>query len=303
MAIMARIAVLGAAAVDTIVKVEQFPAADEIVFPQSIDKYPGGSTANVAVGLKRLGLEASFLGKAGGDTEGFIIKEDFDREGVDTSYLIIEKEASSAQTFIAVNSQGERVIYSLGGTALYERDDEISQMDFSGFDGLYIGEVLENVAPAAVRRARQCGIPIFYSPGGLFCSLGLERIGYLVANCDYLLVNLPELKLLAGKDQKETAVRELLNYGVRNLIVTEGTLGSGFYSGECRYFADAFKVQAIDSTGAGDSFTAGFIKGVFSGLTAEQSLKLGNACAACTVTKMGARTAMPRSSEVSKFIG
>ncbi|HAZ21038.1 MAG TPA: hypothetical protein DCY84_01570, partial [Firmicutes bacterium] len=52
-----------------------------------------------------------------------------------------------------------------------------------------------------------------------------------------------------------------------------------------------------------DSFTAGFIKGVFSGLTAEQSLKLGNACAACTVTKMGARTAMPRSSEVSKFIG
>lgn len=303
MAIMARIAVLGAAAVDTIVKVEQFPAADEIVFPQSIDKYPGGSTANVAVGLKRLGLEASFLGKAGGDTEGFIIKEDFDREGVDTSYLIIEKEASSAQTFIAVNSQGERVIYSLGGTALYERDDEINQVDFSGFDGIYIGEVLENVAPAAVRRARQCGTPIFYSPGGLFCSLGLERIGLLVANCDYLLVNLPELKLLAGKDQKEAAIQELLNYGVRNLIVTEGTLGSGFYSGECRYFADAFKVQAIDSTGAGDSFTAGFIKGVFSGLTAEQSLKLGNACAACTVTKMGARTAMPRSSEVSKFIG
>jgi len=297
-----RIAVLGAAAVDTIVKVDQFPAADEIVFAQSLEKYPGGSTANVAVGLKRLGLETAFLGKAGGDTEGRIIKADFEKEGVDTSYLIIEQEALSAQTFIAVNGQGERVIYSLGGTALYEQEDEIKQVDFSGFDGLYIGEVLENVAPAVIRRAQECAIPIFYSPGGLFCSLGLERIGNLVAHCDYLLVNLPELKLLAGKEQKEAAVQELLDYGVRNLIVTEGVLGSGFYSGERRYFANAFRVQAIDSTGAGDSFTAGFIKGVFADLTPEQSLKLGNACAACTVTKMGARTAMPTLSEINKFM-
>ncbi|MGI5854195.1 MAG: carbohydrate kinase family protein, partial [Bacillota bacterium] len=93
---MTRIAVLGAAAVDTIVKVDQFPAADEIVFAQSLEKYPGGSTANVAVGLKRLGLETAFLGKAGGDTEGRIIKADFEKEGVDTSYLIIEQEAPSA---------------------------------------------------------------------------------------------------------------------------------------------------------------------------------------------------------------
>lgn len=300
---MGKIAVLGAAALDTIVKVDKFPNADEIVFPLSINRYPGGSTANIAVGLKRLGLETSFLGKIGDDTEGSLIKEDFIREGVDTLYLGIEKGSSSAQTFIAVNKSGERVIYSLGGTALYDRETEIDQVDFSDFSGLYIGEVLNNIGEKVVNSAKEFKIPIFYSPGGIFCELGLGQVGYIVKNSDYLLLNLPELKLLADCDCKDEAIKKLLNYGARNLVVTEGVRGSGFYSQDRSFFVEAFKVEAIDSTGAGDSFTSGFIMGIYAGYKIEECLKLGNACAAFTVMKMGARTAMPRLNEVMNFIG
>ena len=299
---VANIAVLGAAALDTIAKVDKFPEADQIVFPLSINRYPGGSTANIAVGLKRLGLKTSFLGKIGGDTEGSLIKEDFIREGVDTSYLEIEQDSLSAQAFIAVNRSGERVIYSLGGTALYDKDAEIDQVDFSGFSGLYIGEVLNNIGIKVVNSAQEFEIPIFYSPGGIFCGLGLEQIGYIVKNCDYLLLNLPELKILSGCDNKDDAIQKLLTYGARNLIVTEGVLGSGYYSRDSSFFAEAFKVEAVDSTGAGDSFTSGFIMGIYAGYKMEKCLKLGNACAAFTVTKMGARTAMPKLSEVINFI-
>ncbi len=300
---MAKIAVLGAAALDTIVKVDRFPNADEIVFPLSINKYPGGSTANIAVGLKRLGLETSFLGKIGTDTEGSSIKEDFIKEGVDTLYLYIEKDSTSAQTFIAVNNSGERVIYSLGGTALYDQEAEIDKVDFSDFSGLYIGEVLSNIGLKVINKAKEFKTPIFYSPGGIFCELGLEQIGYLVKNCNYLLLNLPELKLLSGCNNKDDAIQKLLNYGACNLVVTEGVLGSGYYSKDSSFFVKAFDVKALDSTGAGDSFTSGFIMGIYAGRKIEECLKLGNACAAFTVMKMGARTAMPRLSEVINFIG
>lgn len=300
---VAKIAVLGAAALDTIVKVDNFPSADEIVFPQSINKYPGGSTANIAVGLKRLGLETSFLGKIGDDTEGSLIKEDFIKEGVDTSYLCVEKDSTSAQAFIAVNNSGERVIYSLGGTALYDQEAEIDQVDFSDFAGLYIGEVLTNIGLKVINKAKEFKTPIFYSPGGIFSALGLKEVGYLVKNSDYLLLNLPELKLLSGYDHKEDAIQKLLNYGARNLVVTEGVLGSGFYSNDSSFFVEAFKVKAVDSTGAGDSFTSGFITGIYAGYKMKECLRLGNACAAFTVMKMGARTAMPRLCEVINFIG
>ena len=148
---MAKWITMGAAAVDTIVKVPHLPKADEIVYPLSIEQHPGGSTANIAVGLSRLGETVAFFGKAGDDANGKVICDSFREDGVDTTYLKIEKGNSSGGAFIAVDEDGERVIYSLGGNTLYERWDEIDPAAFDGVEGLYIGETFDEVGVEAVR--------------------------------------------------------------------------------------------------------------------------------------------------------
>ena len=171
---MAKWITMGAAAVDTIVKVPHLPKADEIVYPISIEQHPGGSTANIAVGLSRLGETVSFFGKAGDDANGKVICDSFHNDGVDTSYLKIEPGNASGGAFIAVDEDGERVIYSLGGNTLYERWDEIDPKSFDGIEGLYIGETFDEVGVEAAKLAHKHGAKVFFGPGGIMCSYGLE---------------------------------------------------------------------------------------------------------------------------------
>jgi ribokinase len=295
---MAKWITMGAAAVDTIVKVPHLPKADEIVYPLSIEQYPGGSTANIAVGLSRLGETVSFFGKAGDDANGKVIVDSFHTDGVDTANLKIEAGNASGGAFIAVDEEGERVIYSLGGNTLYERWDEIDPASFEGVQGLYIGETFDEVGVEAAKLAHKHGATVFFGPGGIMCSYGLEYLGVVLEHTDYLLVNLPEAKMLSGCDTKEAAIETLLNAGAKNLILTEGKHGSGCYSKEGSLTAPAFPVKAVDTTGAGDTFTAGLLHGFSEGMAIEEALRFAAACAAEAVQHVGARSSMPTAAQM-----
>lgn len=290
---MAKWITMGAAAVDTIVKVPHLPKPDEIVYPISIEQYPGGSTANIAVGLSRLGERVSFFGKAGDDANGKVICDSFRCDGVDTTYLRVEPGNSSGGAFIAVDEEGERVIYSLGGNTLYESWSEIDPASFDGVQGLYIGETFDEVGVEAAKLAHRNGATVFFGPGGIMCGYGLEYLGPVIAETDYLLVNLPEAKMLSGCDTKETAIEKLLEAGAKNLILTEGKHGSGCYSKACSVTAPAFSVKTVDTTGAGDTFTAGLLHALSLGWPVEQALRYAAACAAEAVQVVGARSSMP----------
>ena len=289
---------MGAAAVDTIVKVPHLPKADEIVYPLSIEQHPGGSTANIAVGLSRLGETVAFFGKAGDDANGKVICDSFREDGVDTTYLKIEKGNSSGGAFIAVDEDGERVIYSLGGNTLYERWDEIDPAAFDGVEGLYIGETFDEVGVEAAKLAHKHGATVFFGPGGIMCSYGLEYLGVVLEHTDYLLVNLPEAKMLSGCDTKEEAIEKLLNAGAKNLILTAGKNGSGCYTKEGCITAPAFPVKAVDTTGAGDTFTAGLLHAFAEGMPVQDALRFAAACAAEAVQVVGARSSMPTAAQM-----
>ena len=295
---MAKWITMGAAAVDTIVKVPHLPKADEIVYPNSIEQHPGGSTANIAVGLSRLGETVAFFGKAGDDANGKVIVDSFHADGVDTAYLKIEAGNSSGGAFIAVDEDGERVIYSLGGNTLYERWDEIDPAAFDGVEGLYIGETFDKVGVEAAKLAHKNGATVFFGPGGIMCSYGLDYLGPVLEHTDYLLVNLPEAKMLSGCDSKEAAIETLLNAGAKNLIMTEGKHGSGCYSKEGCITAPAFPVKAVDTTGAGDTFTAGLLHAFSQGMEPQQAMRFAAACAAEAVQVVGARTSMPTAAQM-----
>ena len=298
---MAKWVAMGAAAVDTVVKVSHLPEPDEIVYPESIDRYPGGSSANVAVGLSRLGDSVTFLGKIGDDEAGKIICESFQTDGVITDYLKLEHGKRSGGAFVAVDTNGERVIYSLGGTTLYESWDELDMAAFDGMEGLYIGETFSEVGCKAAFFAKGKKVPAFFGPGGIMCSYGMEYLSGVLQATDYLLVNLPEAFSLSGCQTKEDAIRRLLDAGVKNVLLTEGKNGAGCYCRENRHFVPAYSVHAVDTTGAGDSFTAGFLNGTLRGWSVERSMQFGSACAAVAIQKMGARSSMPTRKRMSEF--
>jgi ribokinase len=300
---MARIAVLGAAALDIIIKVKEFPQKDCIVFPISKDICPGGSTANIAVGLKRLGIDSVFLGKVGEDRNGEIIIREFLKEEVETTHIIVEKDGETAGAFIAVDNSGDRMIYSLGGKPLYEKKDEMNLVNFDGLDGIYIGEVLPDIGALAEQMAKDRGIKVFFNPGTISSYYGLDNLQELIKGCDYLFLSLPELINLTGCSDKQEGIKKLLDMEVPNLIITEGSRGAGFYSKKEEVFIPAFKTEVVDTTGAGDSFTSGFIKGIYSGFEIGECLRLGNACAALAIQKIGARSSMPVWEEAAKFLG
>ena len=305
--------VLGAAAMDTVVRVPHHPKKDEIVYPDSIEYLPGGSSANVAVGLSRLAESAAFLGKTGDDAAGAAIRQSFLDEGVDVSGLLVRPGGRSGGAFVAVDAEGDRVIYSLGGEALYETPEELDASAFSGITGLYIGEAFGGVAVRAAELAHAQGADVYFGPGGIMCSYGLSDLSEIIEVSDYLLVNLPEALSLSEKSDKDSVIDCLFSAGAKYVVLTEGKAGAGCYAhrGEAgnpeeafasadweKIFVPALEVKTVDTTGAGDSFTAGFLKARSLGCGMKESLMFAASCAAKAVQSLGARSSMPHLDEV-----
>ncbi len=293
---------MGAAALDIIVEVENFPREDEIVFPcRGPQRLPGGSTANIAVGAARLGLKSSFLGKLGSDEAGELLKKDFLKEGVDIQGVLQETGSSSAQTFIAVNKRGERVMYSLGGKCLLEEESEIAGEVLEDTAIFYVGEAFPALGELAVKKASQ-GATVIYGPGGLFSGYGFSNLAGIIRRSDYVILSKPELIALSGCVAPEEGIKKLLKAGVKNLLLTRGKEGSALFSQEEEIYVPAYKTDVVDTTGAGDAFTAGFMYSIYRKKDHKTALAVGNASAAMAVTKTGARAGLPYLEQLQEFL-
>ncbi len=293
---MARILVLGAAAMDIIVRVPDFAKTDSIIYPEEIHRVPGGSAANVAVGLARLGAEVSFLGTSGADEDGDAILAAFASENVDTGNFIRHAGVHTAGAFVAVNPSGDRIMYSLGGEALYADASDLDPIDFSA-DALYIAEAFPAVGTEAARRVHENGGRVFFSPGGVMCAYGLDTVRPIIAVCDTMFVSLSELEALTGRRNAKFGADALLQCGAPAVVVTEGGRGAGIYTQNGFAFERSLPVKVVDTTGAGDAFAAAYLFAELSGHSPEERLRFANRCAAFAVGRFGARTS-PRLSEL-----
>ncbi len=295
---MARILVLGAAAMDTVVHVNAFPKTDDIVYPNEVLRVPGGSAANVAVALARLGTDVSFLGTIGADADGQAIAQAFHTERVDTTHLIRIPDGRTAGAFIAVNSKGERVMYSLGGDAVYTDISQLTGIDFTA-DALYIAEAFSDIGVSAAKRVRECGGKVFFAPGGVMCSYGLEELRPLIACSDAMFVSLAELSALTGQRETAAGSAKLLAAGTTAVIITQGSRGASMHTQDGSLFVEANAAKAVDTTGAGDAFAGAYLFSELRGDEPFKRLAFANRCATFAVTRLGARTS-PRLSEIKQ---
>jgi ribokinase len=276
-----------------VARVKEMPPLDGISFADQYSAFAGGSGGNVAEGLARLGHAARFLGVLGDDEGGRMLLQAFVSAGVDTSCIRIEPGQRSAACFIAVDAHGQRLIFSLGGVAVYEQAKDITPRQLAGVKILYIADAYQAVAKAAISWLEP-GARVVFSPGGLMVSSGQEYLGPILERTDILIVSRGEAEVLSGCSDPEQAGVILAGLGPQAVLLTLGADGVLLCEGSSRVRVPAVRVeQVVDTTGAGDAFSAGLVAGLLEGLELEHSARLGCAVAAHKIGHFGSRSGLP----------
>jgi len=301
-----KVVVYGSAALDTYSSTDRLPAPEETVYVEKKGTYPGGMGANVAVALSRLNVPAAFVGKIGSDSTGRLLLESLRKNNVDLSHIVLA-ELESLQTLILNDSAGKRWLFTLGSphTALsLTSTDEIDPRPITESKMVYIGEVFLEVAPSIARSAKKRRKTVIYRPGTPYLRFGVEKLRSVLKNADVFIVNHLGWRALREASKTTTATpADLLKYGPATIIVTKGSEGCEVYTLEGssampvpKTLQTQFKV--VDTTGAGDSFSAGVMKALLLEWEFKKAVEYGQVAAAITCSRVGATPAFPTGDEV-----
>ncbi len=293
------VAVLGAAAVDIIAQVKEFPSPDGIVMADSRQTVPGGTGGNVAEGIARLGYPVRFLGVIGDDDNGKLLLQSFRNAGVQTDFIKIDQKGSTASCFIAVNNQGERMIFSLGGSAIYVDPGDLHPTALDDVDVLYIADAFPDVALAAIKKLK-FDAKVVYCPGGLMLGMGEEYYLPILEAADVVIFNQVEAAGITGKQEPNDIVMALVEMGIPVPMITLGEKGVLFAADGVSTLVPAQPVkQVVDTTGAGDAFSVGLVAGILEGFSWQKAIQLGCQVAAHKIQHRGAREGLPYRDQIA----
>ncbi|MBN2518263.1 MAG: carbohydrate kinase family protein [Candidatus Altiarchaeota archaeon] len=294
-----KILACGALLVDQIARVERFPGVDDEVFVPKLEMLPGGSAANFAVLCSRLGFEVGFMGKVGKDSFGEFLVRDLIKEGVDIDG-ILHSDTPTGTVFVAVNPKGERTMFAYSGAANGLDKTELSYQYMVKYSHLHMAD-LENILFLEFLAKKFHGT-ISLGAGALIAEKG-PKAKDLIGNVNILICSQDEALKLSNRTELKEALTKLKSLGPELIVVTMGEDGSLAFNGERIYRQDAIRVNVVDTTGAGDSFSAGFLFKYLQTKDIQQSLLYGNAAAAVTIQEFGARTALKGIEQIKKVLG
>jgi ribokinase len=300
-----RIVVIGSANTDMVVKAPRIPGPGETVLGGRFVMAAGGKGANQAVAAARLGAHVTMVACLGQDVFGRQTKENLTRDGIDTSHLIWDGQAPSGIALIMLSEEGENSIAVAPGAnaELTPADVERAEEAIRHADVLLLQ--LE-VPLAAVRRgielARRHRVRVILNPAP-----AAPVPGELLAQVDLLTPNEHEAALLTGvraegAEGAERAARALLARGVRVLVMTLGSRGALIATPEGMDLVPAFRVEPVDTTGAGDAFNGALATVWGRGEPLREAVRYANAAAALATTVMGAQPSLPRAEAVAAFL-
>ena len=294
---------LGECAVDFFIFVEEFwKPVDDKIWILKTETHPGGVTANFCVAVAKLGIKSGFMGSAGDDTDGQFMYRNFARQGVDTKHFFLERDKRSPVNFIIVNKKGERQILQSPHLFINVlQPNEICPEYISAAKFLHTSALRVETARKAMEYAKEYGVNVSFDLERHVAAMGLSKLHPLLQMTDILLSNkLGALELSKEKDLR-AAVKKFLDFGPKVVVITLGKRGCLVATEDEQYRVPAFKVRAIDTTGAGDAFNASFIIGLYNGMKLEDAAEFANAVASLKCTKIGAQSS-PSVQEVKAFL-
>lgn len=287
----------------------EFPEPGRLVLVDEMGLYTGGCAANTASDLVKMGLPAEVIGKVGQDSFGDFLIHELQQRGVGTSGVKRDPKVGSSATLVMVDPDGERrFVHYIGANAtLTSTDIDSSLIESASL--LHLGGAL--VLPGIdgqpsvnlLRQARQAGVITFLDTVWDATGRWLQILGPYLPYANYYLPSLPEAQVMTGCQEPLEAARALLEYGADVVVLKMGAAGCLVVdqAGEAMRLP-AFQVEAIDATGAGDAFVAGFMTGIWHGWPLEMTARFANAVGALCVTGVGASGGVLSLEETLQFM-
>lgn len=275
---------VGLNATDTLIPVEHYPKRGSKVEFRAAKVLPGGQTATAMVACQRWGLRTRYVGKIGDDAAGALHHAEFERAGVE-AHLFTTKGSASQQAFILVDDLGERTVLWKRDARLALRPEELQRNWIVTARVLHVDGHDTEAANTAAGWARAGGIPVIADLDALY-----PGVQALLPNIDYLITSrdIPE-HLTGANDLRKSLPEVRKRFGCRLTGATLGEEGVLAWDGEKFYYARAYQIEAVDTTGAGDIFHAGFIYALLQGWTMQKQLEFACAAAALNCMGVGAR--------------
>jgi ribokinase len=307
---MAKIVVVGSFNMDLTSYMERLPRPSETVHGSRFVTGPGGKGSNQAVAAARLGAQVTFVGRLGKDMFGDTAVELWQREGINTHYIVRDPTLATGVAPIFVEERtGENVIVVVLGanTVLSLADVDAAEGEIASADVLLTQlEIPLATVQHALELAKRHNVKTILNPAP-----AARLSPALVAAADYMTPNEIELDLLGGADESgsltayltvEKKSRRLLLSDTQTLVVTLGAQGAQWVTRGDTAIIPAFQVKAVDTTGAGDAFNAGLAVGLAEGKPLDAAIRLAHATAALSVMKPGTAASMPTREEVDAFL-
>ena len=302
---MEKILVIGSLNVDMVVNVDHTPVTGETILSNQMTMVPGGKGANQACALGCLGAEVTMLGAVGKDSYADMQRKSLGRAGVDVSHLVEKEGVSTGLAVVMVDCEGDNSIVVISGANMMltpeDVDRNVDLIRQSDIVVLQLEIPLDTVCHAA-RMAKALGKTVILDPAPVPNVFPEELYQYV----DIIKPNETELSRLTGiqniDEEIAAAAGKLRGRGVKNVLVTLGDKGVYLDSEECgRTHIPAYKVRAVDTTAAGDSFTAALAVMLAQGKTIREAAEFANCVSAIVVTREGAQSSIPTLDEVMEY--
>lgn len=304
---MKRILVAGEINVDLIFAgVPTLPQCGRETLAQTFVQCPGSSSMIVAMGLARLGDAVSFVGRCGDDPFGRLCMDALRERGVDTAAIIPSPTLRTGIT-VAISTQGDRALLTWAGAiaelaAVDVNDTLLVRADHLHVSSYYLQRNLRPRLGALLARARAAGLSTSLDPGCDPSGEWGQEIREVLRHVDLFLPNEDEAFALSGSDNAGRALRAFAN-GTTQTVIKQGARGAVTQVRGELVSAPSFATDCLDTTGAGDSFDAGFLHAWLQGLAPLQCLRWGNACGALSTRGLGGTATQGTSDEVLALIG
>lgn len=280
---------------DQVTQVQQTPRVGETVHGKGLFLNPGGKGANQAAAMGKLGGDVTMIGRVGDDPNGVELKKQLVAQNVKDRVQVVEGVATGL-AMIMVNANADNSIVVIEGANGALTEDLVNEQWFENQDIVVMQlETPEETVLKALKMARALGKRTVLNPAP---AKALSR--ELLSNVDLLIVNESEFETLSGL-KPEALSEGYKRLGVKEIVLTLGSEGARYYDGETNVFVPAKRVDAVDTTAAGDSFIGGLVVALAKEAPINEALEFATRVAAYTVTKFGAQSALPTLADLEAF--
>lgn len=297
-----KVVVLGSINVDTTYHVERFPQPGETISAKSKSSAPGGKGANQAVAAVRSGAKTSFIGAVGSDNEGQYMLEALKENGIDTHHIMVDKYHGTGTAAVTLDAEGQNDIMIYGGANQAMTTDVLDGIDDVLDDADFLISQFETpqaVTLAAFKMAKEQGVTTILNPAPAH-----DIIPELLKYTDVIAPNESECALLTGieiadEDSMLASAEYFQSRGVKHLLITLGSKGAFYATPNGHGLVPAFKVKAVDTTAAGDTFIGALSSQLKDDLSnVADALVYAQRASSLTVQQMGAMPSIPTADKV-----